>query len=152
MENLYEVFKTGIVIRQMYRKKSVRIVASLFYSVVSAYCINYIYNNYQHNYYVELIIVLISLWRICILNLPIVLFCENVLFIMPSNENWKILPKYEKLSYNEIAGVSVSWKDLYLGKRIDGGVFKFSVLLNYLSVKDKQKFQKNIEKEIRGNN
>ena len=45
MENLYEVFKTCIVIRQRYRKKSVMIVAALFYSVVSAYCIYIIMEN-----------------------------------------------------------------------------------------------------------
>lgn len=141
MRTSYKISKHGKKIYEIYRSKYKKIVFSLIYALVSAFCISEIINFENINYFFRSIVILISCWRIYVINLPVAIFCENILLILALRDNLFPFPKYEEILYEEVAGVSISWKTLYLGRRVDGSLVKFPVLLNYISKKDQQIFE-----------
>lgn len=145
MKTFYNLKTHGKKEYEIYRKTYKKIMFSLIYSLFAAYCITIMNNIKESSYFIVVLLILISLWRIYVINLPVVIFCEKVLLILQSRENLSVFPKYEEVLYDEVAGVSFSWKDLYLGKRLDGCLVKFPVLLNKISKEDKNKFQELIK-------
>ena len=51
------------------------------------------------------------------------------------------------MEYNEVAGVSHNWSQLYIGARITGGLVALPVQLSYVSVGDKADFQSWVERK-----
>ena len=51
------------------------------------------------------------------------------------------------VEYNEVAGVSHNWSQLYIGARITGGLVALPVQLSYVSLGDKADFQSWVERK-----
>ncbi len=75
---------------------------------------------------------------------PVVLVCEKALLIAAAGSSVLLFrcgvfqPWFTPLEYREIAGISSSWRRLYLGNRTDGGAVVLSVPLAHLSDSDKE--------------
>lgn len=76
---------------------------------------------------------------------PVVLVCEKALLIAAAGQAFALPFRYGifqswfiPLEYREIAGISSSWRRLYLGNRTDGGAVVLSVPLAHLSGADKE--------------
>lgn len=54
---------------------------------------------------------------------------------------------YMPVEYNEVAGVSHNWSQLYIGARITGGLVALPVQLSYVSLGDKADFQNWVERK-----
>lgn len=104
-------------------------------------------------YVIAAVVVACSLWRINRVHNPVALICEKKLLVaMPwsfINSDYHISFRafYMPVEYNEVAGVSHNWSQLYIGARITGGLVALPVQLSYVSVGDKADFQSWVERK-----
>lgn len=129
----------------------------LFYVLISAGAVVFaISHNMNHGiifYVIAAVVVACSLWRINRVHNPVALICEKKLLVaMPwsfINSDYHISFRafYMPVEYNEVAGVSHNWSQLYIGARITGGLVALPVQLSYVSVGDKADFQSWVERK-----
>lgn len=94
-----------------------------------------------------------SLWRINRVHNPVALICEKKLLVavpwsfINSDYHISFRAFYMPVEYNEVAGVSHNWSQLYIGARITGGLVALPVQLSYVSLGDKADFQNWVERK-----
>lgn len=99
------------------------------------------------------VVILFSLWRIWCLQMPSVLVCQEYLLVRVSgmlsgNDIRQFLkPLYFVAEYQEIAGFSHQWDEMYLGTETAGGLVKVSVRLSHISRQDRERIADYIEKK-----
>ena len=147
----------GKILWECYRSKLYIIFLSLIYVLISAgavvFAISHDMNHGIIFYVIAAVVVACSLWRINRVHNPVALICEKKLLVaMPwsfINSDYHISFRafYMPVEYNEVAGVSHNWSQLYIGARITGGLVALPVQLSYVSVGDKADFQSWVERK-----
>lgn len=150
--NLY-----GKILWECYRSKLYIIFLSLVYVLVSAAAVIFaISHNTNHGlifYFIAALVVALSLWRINRVHNPVALICEKKLLVavpwsfINSDYHISFRAFYMPVEYNEVAGVSHNWSQLYIGARITGGLVALPVQLSYVSLGDKADFQNWVERK-----
>ena len=122
-ENLY-----GKILWECYRSKLYIIFLSLVYVLVSAAAVIFaISHNTNHGlifYFIAALVVALSLWRINRVHNPVALICEKKLLVavpwsfINSDYHISFRAFYMPVEYNEVAGVSHNWSQLYIGARM----------------------------------
>lgn len=104
-------------------------------------------------YFIAALVVALSLWRINRVHNPVALICEKKLLVavpwsfINSDYHISFRAFYMPVEYNEVAGVSHNWSQLYIGARITGGLVALPVQLSYVSLGDKADFQNWVERK-----
>ena len=82
-------------------------------------------------YFIAALVVALSLWRINRVHNPVALICEKKLLVavpwsfINSDYHISFRAFYMPVEYNEVAGVSHNWSQLYIGVRITGAWWPF---------------------------
>ena len=126
----------GKILWECYRSKLYIIFLSLVYVLVSAAAVIFaISHNTNHGlifYFIAALVVALSLWPWSFIN---------------SDYHISFRAFYMPVEYNEVAGVSHNWSQLYIGARITGGLVALPVQLSYVSLGDKADFQNWVERK-----
>ena len=142
----------GKILWECYRSKIYIIFLSLIYVLLSAGAVLFaIWHDTRHGiifYVLAALVVAFSLWRINRVHYPVALICEAMPWsFVNSDYHISLRAFYMPVEYNEVAGVSHNWSQLYIGARITGGLVALPVQLSYVSLGDKADFQSWVERK-----
>lgn len=146
----------GKILWECYRAKFYIVAVSLLYVALCTAAILYAIE--ERGIYIvgAVIFLLIAIWQINRVHWPVALVCEKQLLVsIPwslfySDYGTMFRQHFMPVDYNEIAGVSSGWNQLYIGARIAGGIVALPVQLAYISTSDKADFKEWIERKQAG--
>jgi len=143
----------GEVLWACYRAGSYTVSVSMLYVVIAAVCICMAWGLIW--LVPALAVTLFCLWRIQRVHAPVVLVCKKALLVAGAPEGGGLKAifetQYMAIEYDDIAGVSDDWSELYVGERMTGGLVKVPVRMRWVSREDKARFQDWIDRMQRDN-
>lgn len=136
------------------RAKAWTAAVSVLYALLAAALIVWGVNGRWMRLFPACAAVLFFLWRIHRLHEPVVLVCRDALLVLApgaGGEGWRgwLRPVYYVIDYDDVAGFSPRWQEIYVGTETEGGLARVPASLSHLTPAARETLCRRIEEKQR---